>query len=122
MPAGLAEGFSRSDTYVSGYVPSPDGTRVIAFIECASPLTSCAGGGQMAVGNIDGSDVRTITPPDFRRVREARWSPDGTKIVFSATGTVGEVFIEDVTTGEQTQVTHLELANSDAFVIANVHP
>ncbi len=36
LPAGLVEGFSLSDMSVSDYVPSPDGTRVVAWNWCAS--------------------------------------------------------------------------------------
>jgi Tol biopolymer transport system component len=111
LPAGLEEGFSLSGTYVFGYVPSPDGTRVIAVNECAWPRVGCAGSGRIAVGNIDGSHVRTITPPDGAKAGWAGWSPDGNRIVYEATVDITssrQLVIEDVTTGAQNQVTHLE--------------
>jgi hypothetical protein len=120
LPAGLVEGFSLKDTFVWSYLPSPDGTRVVASNWCGN--NTC--GDRIAVGNIDGSDVRTITPPAGRRMSEISWSPDSTKIVYrsAAIGTdndLGELFVEDVTTGAQTQITHLERgATRGAWMVA----
>ena len=114
LSAGLVEGFRLSDANVTAYVPSPDGTRVLAFYGCSSALTPCAGDRRVAVGNINGTEVRMITPPDGRLAATPSWSPDSTKIVYAGLDDsipdFAEIFIEDVTTGASNQITHLDHA------------
>jgi Tol biopolymer transport system component len=108
-PPPVVEGFMVGDTAVSSYVPSADGTRVLAFTLCA--LTApCPGSNRLAVGKIDGSNVRTIAVPDGRRAVSAGWSLDGTKIVYAARDASNreEIFIEDLTTRATNQITHFE--------------
>ncbi len=107
LPAGLLEGFRN----VQALVPSPDGTRVV-FNECSAGPNPCAASDRMAIGNIDGSNVRLIASPDGTNPTLARWSPDGTKIVYQdrpgGTLNVGNLFIQDVATGTRVQITDLE--------------
>ena len=128
LPVGLAEGFSAAYANVLGVpgvpdlhfdpVPSPDGRHVVALVWCTSAV---CGSDRMAVGHIDGTAVRTIGPPAGMRLvgPGPSWSPDGTRIVYDARddGThVHELFIEDVATGDRSQITHLDLDyRSDDF-------
>ena len=69
LPAGLVGG-----------VPSPDGTRVAVVSTCTE--SPSASGNELSVGDIDGSDLHTIVPPDGRTITHPSWSPDGTKVVY----------------------------------------
>ena len=101
----LPESLEGGDSYVA----SPDGTRV-AFVRSGT-------GGAIKIANIDGTDVRTLPPPPegFEDI-EPRWSPDGTRIVyqerFADDDDVGNLFVYDLSTGERTQITDLELRRS----------
>jgi Tol biopolymer transport system component len=91
------------------YVASPDGTRV-AFVGSGT-------GGVIKIANIDGTGVRTLpAPPEGFVDQEPRWSPDGTRIVyqerFDDDDHVGNLFVYDLSTGEKTQLTDLELRRS----------
>jgi Tol biopolymer transport system component len=87
-------------------VASPDGTRLFAN-------TCCTPSDMAMIANLDGSDQLQWDPPGDTSYYMGRWSPDGTKIVYQATqgGTheIGELFVEDLASGEQTQITDLEL-------------
>jgi Tol biopolymer transport system component len=101
LPANLAGG--------DAYVPSPDGTRV-AFVGSGT-------GGVIKIANIDGTGVRTLpSPPEGFVDLTPRWSPDGTRIVFQERfdddDHVGNLFVYDLSTGEKTQITDLELKRS----------
>jgi WD40 repeat protein len=84
---------------------SPDGTRLYA-------VTCCSSSDVAMVANIDGSDQRRLDPSGTINYYMGRWSPDGTKIVYQATdgGTreIGNLFVEDLISGEQTQLTDFE--------------
>lgn len=103
LPENLAGGFN--------YVPSPDGTQLV-FGTC------CSGADVMTVANIDGTGERVLDAPEGLNSYGARWSPDGTKLVYQArdgggddalTGDVGNLFVEDLSSGRSTQLTDLEL-------------
>ena len=101
----LPESLEGGDSYVA----SPDGTRV-AFVGSGT-------GGAIKIANIDGTGVRTLPPPPEGFVDQPpRWSPDGTRIVyqerFDDDDDVGNLFVYDLSTGEKTQITDLELRRS----------
>jgi Tol biopolymer transport system component len=108
LAENLAGGFN--------YAGSPDGTK-LAYGTC------CSGADVMTVANVDGTDARTLESPEGLNFYGARWSPDGTKLVYQErdgggdtprgdtprTGDVGNLFIEDLSSGRRTQLTHLQL-------------
>jgi Tol biopolymer transport system component len=102
LPGSLAGGLA--------YVPSPDGTKVVYG---TGENGGCVGGEVTMVANIDGTDVQMLpAAPEGLNLCGARWSPDGTKLVFQArNGTdpydVGDLFVQDLATGRWTQVTDL---------------
>jgi Tol biopolymer transport system component len=89
------------------YSISPDGTR-LAYSEC------CGSPNRVFVANLDGSDVRRITPSGVDGFGAA-WSPDGAKVVYQrrsgSTQEIGNLVVVDLGTGETTQITHLEPAS-----------
>jgi Tol biopolymer transport system component len=104
LPANLAGGVS--------YVPSPDGTRLLYLTCLGQPCSEKAD--VTTVANVDGTDARTLRSPEGLNYYGARWSPDGTKIVYqerkAETNDVGNLFVEDLSTGRRTQLTHLNLS------------
>jgi Tol biopolymer transport system component len=94
------------------YVASPDGTRLV-YNTCRGQ--ECSDGADvMTVANIDGTDARTLESPDGLNYYGARWSPDGTKLVYQGRNvavpdSVGNLFVQDLSTGRRTQLTHLKL-------------
>jgi hypothetical protein len=106
LAENLAGGYS--------YAASPDGLQ-LAFGTC------CSGTDVMTIANIDGSDARTLESPEGLNYYGARWSPDGTKLVYqerngggdtALTGDVGNLFVHDLSTGRRTQITDLELSRA----------
>jgi Tol biopolymer transport system component len=105
LPGNLAGGYS--------YVASPDGTR-LAYN--SNEGGGCVEGG-VTVANIDGSDVQTIEPPEGLTMCGARWSFDGTKLVYQERDAanesdVGNLFVHDLASGRRTQITDLELTTA----------
>lgn len=104
VPKGIAAG-----GFVN-YSASPDGTAV-AYDTCLT--FSCAGGRTdvMAVGNLDGTDVRRVPLPKGLNGYLPRWSPDGTELVYQqrdgARMEVGNLFLYDVASGRRTRLTDL---------------
>ncbi len=88
---------------------SPDGSR-IAFGPC------CGHAAQIRIANIDGTDVRTITPPGVDAYG-ARWSPNGSALVYQGRDDgsgfqIGDLFVVDARTGRVAQLTHLDQSTS----------
>jgi Tol biopolymer transport system component len=106
LAENLAGGFS--------YVPSPDGKRLVYG-------TCCSATDAVTVANIDGTDARKLEPPEGLNYYGPRWSPNGTKLVYqerngggdtALTEDVGNLFVEDLSSGRRTQVTDLDLSRA----------
>jgi WD40 repeat protein len=96
MPASIEGGFF--------YRVSPDGT-MFAYNPCCTPPI------EGSIANIDGTDVRVVTPSLVDAYGLA-WSPDGGSLVYQGregrAHEIGNIFVLDVGTGTVRQVTHLE--------------
>ena len=88
------------------YAASPDHT-MVAFNAC------CTLSSPVFVANVDGTQVRQISSID---AYAAQWSPDGSMLVYqqrdSSTEHLGNLFVENVATGQQTQVTNFDQTQS----------
>jgi Tol biopolymer transport system component len=84
------------------YAVSPDHTTV-AFNAC------CTASSPVFVANVDGTQIRQISGGD---AYAARWSSDGSMLVYqqrdSSTYHLGNLFVANVATGQQTQVTNFD--------------
>jgi Tol biopolymer transport system component len=89
------------------YFTSPDRTMFVINSCCYTP-------NPVSIANVDGTGVRQITPDGIDGFG-ARWSPDGSMLVYQqrdgATQEIGNLFVVDVATGEATQITDLDPAN-----------
>jgi Tol biopolymer transport system component len=108
LPEGLAEGTT--------YVASPDGARLAYARQRYVP------GGSVEIANLDGTDVRTIEPSEGRAISDgARWSPDGTMLVYQESagiGALGSLFVHDLASGDRTKLTDLQPASGYWFWIS----
>ncbi len=105
LPQSLDGGYS--------YVASPDGTKV-AY---GTGSGGCEGNDVMKVANIDGTNRQTLRSPEGRNICAARWSLDGTKLVYQERNgadpsDVGNLFVHDLASGRRTQITDLELTKA----------
>jgi Tol biopolymer transport system component len=97
------------------YTASPDGTR-IAYNTCHAG--GCSRADEMAVADIDGSDARSVRLPEGLNGYAPHWSPDGTKIVYQLRNgasdglDLGNLFVQDLSSGQTTQLTDLELSTA----------
>jgi Tol biopolymer transport system component len=103
LPVELAGGYA--------YVASPDGTRLLYGAKSGG---GCAVAASTKIGTLDGSDVQTLFTPGRNVICGARWSPDGSSLVYqlrdgASPDDVGNLFVMNVATGTTTQITHLEL-------------
>ena len=67
----------------------------------------------ITIGSIDGGEVRTLSTPAGLQAHTPVWSPDGSKLVYqlrdgSDDTDVGNFFVEDLATGQVTQITDLD--------------
>lgn len=109
LPESLEGGYA--------YVASPDGGRVV-YEE--GPGCEVA---QLTVANIDGTDLQTIEAPKGHIICGARWSPDGTKLVYQERDgadpfDVGNLFVHDLASGQRIQVTDLELTSASWYYLS----
>jgi Tol biopolymer transport system component len=88
-PAVVGEGFDFSPIF------SRDGTKMLYLRSEAAPTTGVAVL-TLYVAKADGSDPRAITPPT-ESLDWMDWSPEGTRIVYMAKGSL---YVVDVVTGE----------------------
>jgi Tol biopolymer transport system component len=97
------------------YFTSPDRTMFVINSCCDSP-------NPVSVANVDGTGLRQITPDGIDGFT-ARWSPDGSMLVYQqrkgGTDEIGNLFVVDVATGEATQITDLDLKNYGLWAL---HP
>jgi basic membrane lipoprotein Med (substrate-binding protein (PBP1-ABC) superfamily)/DNA-binding SARP family transcriptional activator/Tol biopolymer transport system component len=118
LPTGNTTPLAKSLAGGSDYVASPDGTR-LAYGTCF-----CIGNDAMTVANVDGTDAHILHPPEGFADYAARWSPDGTQLVYQEwnavdLSTIGNLFVEDLSTGHKTQITELKSPASDWWWIAS---
>jgi hypothetical protein len=89
------------------YFTSPDRTMFVINSCCYTP-------NPVSIANVDGTGVRQITPDGIDGFG-ARWSPDGSMLVYQqrdgATQEIGNLFVVDVATGKATQITDLDPEN-----------
>ena len=110
VPEGVGAGVEVS------YSVSPDGTR-IAYNTCHI-ARGCSRADEMAVADIDGSDARSVRVPEGLNGYAPHWSPDGTKIVYQLRNgasdglDLGNLFVQDLSSGQTTQLTDLELSTA----------
>jgi Tol biopolymer transport system component len=90
------------------YAVSPDHTTV-AFSACCTQATP------INVANVDGTDVRQMSAAGGVAYA-AQWSPDGSMLVYQqrdgSTDHLGNLFVQNVATGQQTQVTNFDQTQS----------
>ncbi|WMW23957.1 hypothetical protein RE474_07545 [Methanolobus sediminis] len=84
---------------------SPDGTKIVYFYTSISSPTVP----NMIVSNSDGTDPITIVRRQFLRPYHAAWSPDGSKIVFSAGPAVKRTI--NVINADGTELTEIALGD-----------
>jgi Tol biopolymer transport system component len=95
----------------SGYAVSPDGS-LLAYVRDGDEGTN-----QIFIAGIDGTEVRQMTH-DPMGAFEPAWSPDGTRIAYTASATGSgsrNLFIVDVASGESRQITDKGLVEGPSF-------
>jgi Tol biopolymer transport system component len=96
------------------YVASPDGRR-IAY--SSNRDDGCVAADGITVANIDGTGAHTFESPAGLTDCSPRWSPDATKIVYqerdgAVDDSVGNLFVQEISTRRRTQVTDLKLTGA----------
>jgi Tol biopolymer transport system component len=101
------------------YSASPDGTR-LAYSSCIN--IACSGEDVMGIGSIDGTGARTLRVPAGLNGFLPRWSPDGSELVYQlrdgASDEIGNLFVQDVSSGRRTQLTDLGLTRAGSWFLA----
>lgn len=100
------------------YEASADGTRLAYRTRHGG---GCIEPDEVTVANIDGTDARTLESPEGLTIYLARWSPDGTKLVYQAVpDSVGNLFVQDLSSGRRTQLTDLELSGASWWFLSPI--
>jgi Tol biopolymer transport system component len=105
---------SGHDEFHEPFAWSPDGTRILVFVERGS-IGGVTHAGDLFVAKTDGSGMRRLNPPGVAVGRvtaagaPASWSPDGRSIAFAAfdRGTEGDrsaVFVTDASDGRARRI------------------
>jgi Tol biopolymer transport system component len=100
LPASIATSYNY-------FAVSPDHT-TLAFSSC------CTTFGPVYAANIDGSQLRQVSSSGQNGFA-AQWSPDGSQLVYQQkdyAGHLGNLFVWNVATGQQTRVTNLDQTQS----------
>lgn len=107
--------------------PLPDALRAGALIFASPDRTMfvysecCGSPNGVFVTNVDGTGVRQITP-DGTDGFAARWSPDGSMLVYQQrdgfTQEIGNLVVVDVATGETTPITDLDRATYGLWMLS----
>jgi WD40-like Beta Propeller Repeat len=122
LPLNLPDDHSETGllSEIDAYVPSPDGTR-LAY------SSGCGFADAVSIINIDGTNLEKLPGTTNCGVR---WSSDGTKLVYQHkamgpccpqrnTGNrVENLFVYDLSTGQNTQITDLELERAHWWYLA----
>ena len=111
--------YADSFNYISYARYSPDGSQ-IAFIKIPDTQTPFTVG-ELWVMDSDGSNAHKLADADAGHGYAANWSPDGTKLAFvkrenpederaarSSEALISNIYIVDVQSGAETQITHLD--------------
>jgi Tol biopolymer transport system component len=104
------------------YMPawSPDGTQIVF----STTLRSSSNGFSLYLMNADGSNMRPMNEPQSSHIptpgNNARWSPDGSRIVFDRcvscqVGTNVELFLYEFTIDSVIQITNTDFPVSNSF-------
>ena len=101
------------------YSASSDGSRLL-YGSCLN--LSCSSEDVMGIGSVDGTGARTLRVPEEHNGYLPRWSPDGTRLVYQlrdgGTDEVGNLFVQDLSSGRRTELTDLELTRADSWFLA----
>jgi hypothetical protein len=102
LPASIA---TRRAAY---YAVSP-GHSEIAYSAC------CSSPNALFMANVDATGIRQVSA-NGQDAYGAQWSPDGSMLVYQQrngfTQKLGNLFVQDIGTGQRTQITHLDQTQS----------
>ncbi len=100
----------------TGGAYSPDGEALAYVTSVSEP----SGASSLMLADVDGSDPRILA--DGARIESPRWSPDGTRIAYSAHSEGDRDYVIDVATGETWLVTDgagvLDWFDNDTLLVA----
>ena len=98
------------------YAASPDGSRIYWEDTC------CSASDVAAEASSDGSQGRRLDPTGAINWYAGGWSPDGTEFVYQrrdgSSNDFGNVFIEDMESGQSTRITDLEQRTRGLWYLA----
>jgi Tol biopolymer transport system component len=114
LPTGKTTPLRDNLTGGYAYVPSPDGTQLVYGAKSGG---GCSKSADTTVASITGVDSRVLQAPGALAICGPRWSPYGDSLVYQLRNgaspyDVGNLFVQDLTTGRTTQLTHLDLTQA----------